>query len=339
VSHAYLFDVAPKMALSSTSFIFNCNTYMNAIIQVDRLSKNFKDIVAVEDLSFTVNECDVYGFLGQNGAGKSTVIRMLMGLIKPTKGSIKLFGMDLQNNREKIMHNVGAVIEKPDVYKYLTGLENLELFSKISGGPQLTHQSFMEKLELVGLEVRANSKVSTYSQGMKQRLGIAIALVHNPPLIILDEPTNGLDPQGIADVRNLISQLRNEYKKTIIISSHLLSEIELVATRILIIDKGKKVVEGEASELFDPAQTIVDLQTTDNHVALFKLEQSKWAPALQPKRRHHIILRMNRNEIPKLNQWLVLSGIEVISLQPRHSLEDYFLQVTTANQHVEPFAD
>ena len=167
---------------------------MPPIITVNHLSKRFSEINAVEDLSFTVNESDVYGFLGQNGAGKSTTIRMLLTLIKPTGGQIQIFNKDLDTNRYSILKRIGAVIEKPDLYKYLTAYQNLSIFAKISG-IKVTRQLLMQQLEMVGLAERAQSKVKTFSQGMKQRLGIAVALVHDPDLIILDEPTNGLDPR------------------------------------------------------------------------------------------------------------------------------------------------
>jgi ABC-type multidrug transport system ATPase subunit len=311
---------------------------MQPIIKVEGLSKKFKDIVAVDQLSFTVQQGDVYGFLGQNGAGKSTTIRMLLTLIQPSHGSIEILGLNLNTHRKEILQQVGAVIEKPDVYKYLTAYENLQLFSKISGGKKLTRAKLMEQLELVGLQERANSKVKTFSQGMKQRLGIAIALAHDPQLVILDEPTNGLDPQGIADVRNLVLQL-SAMKKTVVVSSHLLSEIELIANRLLIIDKGKKMVEGTAAELFDPSQTVVELETTDNERAVGQLQQSEWQSMLQPTRNRYIVLKMDRQRIPAFNEALVRLNIPVLSLQPRHSLEDYFLQVTTGNQHVEAFAN
>ena len=235
---------------------------MPAIISVTNLSKKFKDITAVDGLSFTVNEGDVYGFLGQNGAGKSTTIRMLLSLIKPTGGDINIFDKNLFTHRNEILKQTGAVIEKPDLYKYLSAYENLSIFAKMSG-IKVTRDLLMQQLKLVGLEDRAQSKVKTFSQGMKQRLGIAVALVHSPRLIILDEPTNGLDPQGIADMRNLILYLSKEMGKTIVVSSHLLSEIEIIANRILIINKGKKVVEGNAAALLDPAKTIVEIETTE----------------------------------------------------------------------------
>lgn len=282
---------------------------------------------------------DVYGFLGQNGAGKSTTIRMLLTLIEPTEGSIEIFGLELKKHRKEILRQVGAVIEKPDVYKYLSAIENLRLFSQISGGPNLNRSQLLEKLELVGLQERANSPVKTFSQGMKQRLGVAIALVHDPQLIILDEPTNGLDPQGIADIRNLILMLSHSMQKTVVVSSHLLSEIELIANRLLIIDAGKKMVEGSATELFDPGNTIVELNTLNNEAALGSIKNSSWQTNLQPSRNGLIVLKMDRQQIPLFNRQLAQMQVDVLSLQPRLSLEDYFLQVTTGKQHVEAFKD
>ena len=290
-------------------------------------------------MSFSVEKGDVYGFLGQNGAGKSTTIRMLLTLIEPTEGSIEIFGLELKKHRKEILRQVGAVIEKPDVYKYLSAIENLRLFSQISGGPNLNRSRLLEKLELVGLQERANSPVKTFSQGMKQRLGVAIALVHDPQLIILDEPTNGLDPQGIADIRNLILMLSHSMQKTVVVSSHLLSEIELIANRLLIIDAGKKMVEGSATELFDPGNTIVELNTLNNEAALGSIKNSSWQTNLQPSRNGLIVLKMDRQQIPLFNRQLAQMQVDVLSLQPRLSLEDYFLQVTTGKQHVEAFKD
>ncbi|MFM7015207.1 MAG: ABC transporter ATP-binding protein, partial [Bacteroidota bacterium] len=160
---------------------------MNTILQTNQLSKSFNDFKAVDNLSFQINQGDVFGFLGQNGAGKSTTIRMLLSLIQPDAGSIELFGMDLKTHRNEILRKIGAVIEKPDLYKYLSAYDNLKLFAKMSG-IKVTKSLLMDQLELVGLANRHNSKVGTFSQGMKQRLGIAVALVHNPDLIVLDEP-------------------------------------------------------------------------------------------------------------------------------------------------------
>jgi ABC-type multidrug transport system ATPase subunit len=312
-------------------------TNMIPIVSVQHLTKQFSGVTAVNDLSFTVNEGDVYGFLGQNGAGKSTTIRMLLTLIKPTGGDMQLFGKNLQGHRNEVLKQVGAIIERPDMYKYLSAYHNLSIFAKLSG-IRASRQQLMEQLDMVGLADRAHSKVKTYSQGMKQRLGIAIALVHNPKLVILDEPTNGLDPQGIADMRNLILRMSGQMGKTVIVSSHLLTEIELIATRMLIINQGKKIVEGSVAELLDPAKTLVQIDSGDPAAARAWIQQSRWATGLTDNSAG-IKLQMNKADIPELAAALVSAGIPLLAIQPRHSLEDYFLSLTTPNQHVAAFTN
>ncbi len=310
---------------------------MGLMLQVNNLSKQFDSLKAVNDLSFTVNEADVYGFLGQNGAGKSTTIRMMLTLIKPDHGEINIFGKSVWHQRDEVLRDVGAVIERPDLYKYLSAYDNLSIFARLSG-IKVSRKLIMDQLNMVGLADRSESKVKTYSQGMKQRLGIAVALVHNPKLIILDEPTNGLDPQGIADMRNLILSLSSEHGKTVIVSSHLLTEIEQIANRMIIIHKGKKITEGFVSELLDPAHTIVQIDTTDNHAAKLLLEQSPWAGNLQSDAAD-LKLQMNRKDIPALATWLASTGTGILAINPKNSLEDYFLSLTNPANHVDAVAN
>jgi len=311
---------------------------MPVIISVTGLTKHFKDVLAVDDLSFSVYEGDIYGFLGQNGAGKSTTIRMLLTLIAPTRGHIEIFGMNLLTHRKQILRQTGAIIERPDLYKYLTAYENISLFANISG-VKIPKSRLMEQLELVDLAERAHSRVKTFSQGMKQRLGIAIALVHNPKLLILDEPTNGLDPQGIAEMRHLILNLSRNHKKTILVSSHLLNEIELIANRMLIIDRGRKIVEGNVQDLFDPSRMVVELQTIEPEKTWQMIMESKWKSMLRNRENGRFIFEMDKMSIPEFNKELVEKGIQVLQIQPRHSLEDYFLSLTTAQPHVEAIAN
>lgn len=311
---------------------------MSAIIKVSNLSKQYKDVKAVNDISFTVNPGDVYGFLGQNGAGKSTTIRMLLTLIAPSSGTIELFGKNLQTHRKEVLQQIGAVIEKPDLYKYLTGYENLKLFARMSG-VAVTDKKLNDQLAQVGLTDRAQSKVRTYSQGMKQRLGIAIALIHDPQLIVLDEPTNGLDPQGIADIRNLILHLSRHQGKTVLVSSHLLHEIELIATRMLIIDKGRKIVEGAVAELFDPALAMVHIEVTDSQQAWNWLQTSQWKSHLKEREQATLVLQLSKQQIPELTSNLVQAGIGIMAIQPINSLESYFLSLTTENRHVDTFTN
>jgi ABC-type multidrug transport system ATPase subunit len=312
-----------------------------SIARIKHLTKKFHSLTAVDDLSFSVEEGDVYGFLGQNGAGKSTTLRMLLSLIRPTSGDIELFGLPLSTHRKEILREVGAIIEQPELYTFFSALENLQVFARLSGRP-LKRPALLEQLEMVGLADRADDKVRTYSMGMKQRLGLAAAMVHDPKLLILDEPTNGLDPQGIADIRNLILALSRDRKKTVIVSSHLLSEVQVLATRMLIIDKGRKLVEGSSGELLDPAGTVLLLETEDNVRALELIGASHWAACLERgggarfpgagpsgQAAGPLLLKMDKRQIPLFNKALVGWNVQVTRLEPRHSLEDYFLHLTT----------
>ena len=298
-----------------------------SVIKVQGLSKNFGAIKAVDQLSFEVEAGQVYGFLGQNGSGKSTTIRMLLSLIHPSQGHIEIFGQSLTDHRSAILEQVGAVIERPDSYPYLTAQEHLTLFAKLRK-QKITPAKIEATLAQVGLLARANDKVQTYSLGMKQRLGIGIALLHDPQLIILDEPTNGLDPQGIADIRQLIKSISKDQGKTVLVSSHLLSEIEQIATHILIIHQGKKMAEGPTSSLLDPNKTIVQIKTLDDLGAKQKLMASAYATNLL-ERTEGLYLRIPKLEIPALNAFLVASNIDLVSLEAKNSLEDYFLQLTS----------
>ena len=299
------------------------------LLEVSGLTKTYGSFKAVDDLSFSVFPGDVFGFLGQNGAGKSTTIRMLLTLIRPDAGQIRVFGMDLRQHRREVLSRVGAVIEKPDLYGYLTGQENLSLFARMSG-KGITKARIQETLELVGLQKRAGDRVKTYSQGMKQRLGIACALVHDPDLIILDEPTNGLDPQGIADIRNLVLSLSREQGKTFLISSHLLAEIELMANRMIIIDRGKKIVEGSVRELVDPQDRELHLEAEDDGFAVACIEKTRWADQLMRDQLPQVVLRMANAEIPALVDALVAEGVRIQALRPVNRLEAYFLSLTHA---------
>lgn len=310
---------------------------MQHLIEVAGLCKNFGPFQAVKNLSFTVGQGEVYGFLGQNGAGKSTTLRMLLTLIHPDAGSIKVFGQDLHTHRRAILARTGGLIERPDVYPYLSAAENLRLFARLSG-LRPSAQAILDQLETVGLAQRAHDKAAVFSQGMKQRLGIAIALVHQPDLVILDEPTNGLDPQGIADIRHLIRSLSKEQGKTVVVSSHLLSEIEQVADRILIIDKGMKKVEGTAASLIASDQKWVEVNTPAAALALDKLAaQNQFKPRLLAQDRLQFVVA--EQDIPLLTQTLVALNIPVFGLSTKTKLEDYFLQITAGESHVDSIAN
>jgi ABC-type multidrug transport system ATPase subunit len=295
------------------------------IVQIRQLSKHFGDFHAVKDVNLTVNAGDVYGFLGPNGAGKSTTMRCMLSLIQADHGSIALFGQSIQDHRSEILARVGSLIEKPDFYKYLSAFKNLQLFSRISGKPS-SSQEIREMLDFVGLAGRENDRVGGFSHGMRQRLGIAQTLLHQPDLIVLDEPTTGLDPQGIIDMRNLILRLKNEQKKTIILSSHNLSEVELICNRMVIIHQGKSIVEGNVAELLNEDEQIIRIQTSNDAMPqLMTLLQENYKP-LQVNEQFVEISLLKEN-IPALNAQIVAAGLPIFAIEAKRKLEDYFINL------------
>ncbi|MEY4804156.1 MAG: hypothetical protein RL331_675 [Bacteroidota bacterium] len=298
------------------------------IIEVKGLQKNFGAFTAVKDVSFTVNKGDVFGFLGPNGAGKSTTMRCMLSLIKPNAGQINIFGKNLFEARNEILAQVGSIVEKPDFYKYLSARKNLEIFARISGA-DVSQKTIFETLDFVGLTGREKDKVGGFSHGMRQRLGIAQTLLHQPELIILDEPTTGLDPQGIIEVRDLILRLKNEQNKTVILSSHQLAEIEHVANRMVIINKGQTIIEGSVSELMNAQETLLSIELIDRSDAALQLLKQQFpslsAEVISPKT---IELNVERMLIPAVNAALVNAGFAVVALEPKRTLEDFFIQMT-----------
>lgn len=299
------------------------------IIEAKNLTKSFAGFKAVDDLSFAVHTGDVYGFLGQNGAGKSTTMRMLLGLIYPDSGHVLIKGTRFNNNTRHLLKHIGAIIERPDLYRYLSGWDNLKMFAGISG-VEVTPGRLHEVLDIVGLRGREQDKVKAYSQGMKQRLGIAIALVHNPDLLILDEPTNGLDPQGIYEMRLLIQRLSKDLGKTILISSHLLHEVEQIATSMIIIHRGKKIIEGDVKSLLSPDETLMEVTCVPDEQLPSRFTGSKWMDYLVSANANKATFKMNPAGMPDLNKWMVEQGMHVMEIKSSHSLEAYFLSLTNS---------
>jgi len=300
---------------------------MSSAILLEHVTKNFNDFTAVNGLNVEVKAGDIYGFLGPNGSGKSTTLRMIMALIKPTSGSIKLFGESLQENRGQIMRKVGCIIEKPDFYGYLSAKENMKLFARA----HLLNYSAAQYdalFSLVGLKGREEDKVKTFSHGMKQRLGIAQALIHDPELIILDEPNTGLDPQGIIDLRNLILTLNKERGKTILFSSHILSEVQEICSNMVVINKGKVVVQGGVSELLSQENLTVKLEVVNQEEASVVLQQSKWAGMMESQDETYFVFNMGKAEIPAMIDYLSQHRIGIERIDYRNQLEDYFLKIT-----------
>jgi len=297
------------------------------IIEVTGLTKQFKEVRAVDNLNLNVHKGDVFGFLGPNGAGKSTTIRMLLSLISPTKGSINIFNQSLKESRKKILKRIGAIVEKPDFYLYLPAYKNLEILGKLSGA-DVSKKNIMSLLELVGLEKRYKSKVKTFSHGMKQRLGLAQALLHDPELIILDEPTTGLDPQGMKEVRDLIIHLSKDKGKTIFLSSHILSEVEIIANRMIIINKGSTIVEGDVQELLNSGTMTVKFEVDKEDETLRLINESAWKEKLNSSSSTTFFFSLDKEEIAGLNKYLNDNRISVSAVVPTRSLEEYFLSIT-----------
>ena len=296
------------------------------VIKVEKLAKNFGSFEAVRDVSFTVNKGDVFGFLGPNGAGKSTTIRCLLSLIRLNAGTIQMFGKSYTTHRYEILSKIGSIIEKPDFYNYLSAQKNLEIFARISGATVSTKE-IHEMLEFVGLGGRGKDKTKGFSHGMKQRLGIAQTLLHKPELIILDEPTTGLDPQGIIEIRNLILRLKNEQNKTILLSSHQLSEIELIANRMVIITKGKSLVEGNVQELLNAQELTVRLELSDVNKAIPLIQQHFANVEITRINEVEISLSIEKQQVPHLNKMLGDNNILVYALEPKRKLEDFFMKI------------
>jgi ABC-2 type transport system ATP-binding protein len=292
------------------------------VVETNRLTKRYGTIVtAVDNLDLNVYRGEVYGFLGPNGAGKTTTLRMLLGLIRPTMGSAKVMGAEPGTPASLV--KVGAIVETPAFYPYLSGYDNLRLLAQYCEVPTSRVDATLAEVELTP---RARHKFSTYSLGMKQRLGIAAALLKEPDLLILDEPTNGLDPQGMADVRNLIIEL-GKGKRTVLISSHLLSEVEQMCTRIGVIKKGKIVAEGTIDELRGAATLTV--RGTPPDLAKTVLVKDAGAENVTELGDGAFSLKVDLQRTAELNQHLVQAGVAVTELHAdERSLEDIFMELT-----------
>jgi ABC-type multidrug transport system ATPase subunit len=294
-------------------------------LQTEKLTKRFGARTAVDQLSLRVERGDIYGFLGPNGAGKSTTLRMLLGLVRPTSGVIKFplraSGWEYLRARSR----VGAIIESPAFYENFSGRRNLQLLASLSGGVQ--GKRVEQVLDIVGLRDRAGDPVKVYSFGMRQRLGIAQALLPTPELIILDEPTNGLDPQGIQQTRELIRRLRDEFKLTVLLSSHLLSEIEQLCNRVGIIHEGRLLYEGGPERLVNPTRTY--RVRVDDSARAFELLASDRGITVSRNGDSFLRIEAEAEIISAVNALLVRKGIKVYELSPaQETLEEAFLRLT-----------
>ena len=299
----------------------------DVILRTTNLGKQYKNRWAAQDVNLEIHRGDVFGFLGPNGAGKSTTIRMILSLIQPTTGTVEIFGHSLSLERRKALAQVSGIVEKPDFYLYLTAFRNMQIAGSLTLGQTPEKAKIIDSLTMVGLASRAYDRVKTFSHGMKQRLGIAQALLCDPRLIVLDEPTNGLDPQGMKDVRELIGRLSSERRMTIFLSSHLLNEVEQVATRMAIINKGRIVVQGKVQELLgeNTNKVLFTVSPLRKSFAVLKSIRTVKNPLEDGS---GIIAIVEERNIPAVIAKLVTAGCKVFSVAPKRSLEEYFLSVT-----------
>ncbi|MBA2175211.1 ABC transporter ATP-binding protein [Halobacillus locisalis] len=298
------------------------------IVQTNNLSKTFKKYKAVDGVDLRISKGDIYGFLGPNGAGKTTTIRMLLGLMKPSEGDIQLFGQTFDQNKLECLRRMGSLVESPSYYEHLSGRDNLEALRILL---QVPKSRIDEVLEIVRLTKDAGRPVKQYSLGMKQRLGIAASLLGNPELLVLDEPTNGLDPSGIQEMRELIKSMPSKYGITVMISSHLLSEMDQMATRVGIISKGKLIYQDSIEKLRNKAMPQIAIRVS--HVAKAKgyLQSNGWKVSSDAD--HLFLEGTSDREVAEVVAFLAQKQIGVYRIEEnRHTLEDIFLDLTKGGE-------
>ena len=302
------------------------------VLQTFNLGKRYRHRWAVREANLVVHRGEIFGFLGPNGAGKSTTIRMLLTLIRPTTGRVEFFRKNVLTHRAEVLSRLGGLVERADFYLYLSGRRNLESIASLSGN--VSKKEIDEVLHLVGLTKRAKDKVKTYSHGMKQRLGIAQALLRRPEFIVLDEPTTGLDPQGIKEVRELIGRLSAERGITVFLSSHLLSEIEQVATNMAIIHRGEIIVQGKVGKLLNDGDMVVRLMARPRKYTERVLSQLSFVKKVVVQG-DELQVTIGTTDSSLLSSMLMKSGIEVATITPLRSLEQYFLSITEGVSDVD----
>lgn len=299
----------------------------NYIIETKNLTKVYREQMVVNSVNLHIEKGSIYGLLGRNGAGKTTIMKMILGLTDISNGEVSVFNQNIKGNEKKIYPRIGAIIETPGFYPNLTGTENLEIFAMLRG--TAFPNAVKNALEVVGLPYKDKKLFGNYSLGMKQRLGIANAILHDPEVLILDEPTNGLDPIGIAEVRDFIKDLSVKKGKTILISSHILSEITLLADTVGIIDKGVLLEENSMEELNKKNRKYIILEVSDVSKAATILEKEFVITNYSVEDNNHIRIYSHGLDMAKINKSLVMNEISVISSQIcNDSLEDYFKKIT-----------
>ncbi len=299
---------------------------MDQVLRVQNLVKSYGNIKAVNNLTFTVNKGEIFGLLGPNGSGKSTTIRILLSLVKKDSGEIFLFNEPVTPAGYRLREKIGALAERPNFYEYLSAYENLKILAELSA-KKIQPDEIVEKIKWVGLSDFTNRKVRIFSQGMKQRLGIAQALLNNPELIILDEPANGLDPHGIIEIRKIILNLSRKQGITIVLSSHILKEIEIIADRMAVMHHGKAIAEGNVKELLAGKGSQIKFRVNLPEKAAEVLSE-RGIKNVVINDYGELVVKTDDYGPGEINKYLVNAGVEVTAINPVRSLEDFYLQLT-----------
>lgn len=303
----------------------------NTVLEIKDLKKSFGKRKVIDGISLEVKEGEIYGFLGPNGSGKTTTIKMILRLIEADSGEIKVNGYDTKKQFEKAMEYIGAIVENPDMYRYMTGRDNLKLHARIRN---VDSKRIDEVLELVELKERADEKVGKYSLGMKQRLGLALTLLHKPKVLILDEPTNGLDPAGIKKLRDILKEISHKEGVAVFVSSHILSEMQLMCDKVAVIDNGKIVKTEEIAKVEEEKTEVVELRVKEVEKAVQILKEKY---DVEPKvEKNHIEITILTEQLPKVVKELAINDVEIKAVIPKgHTLEDIFFDATKGGKKDE----
>lgn len=303
----------------------------NTVLEIKNLKKSFGKRKVIDDISLEVKEGEIYGFLGPNGSGKTTTIKMILRLIDNDAGEIKVNGYDTKKQFEKAMEYIGAIVENPDMYRYMTGRDNLKLHARIRN---VDSKRIEEVLELVGLKDRADEKVGKYSLGMKQRLGLALTLLHRPKVLILDEPTNGLDPAGIKKLRDILKEIAHKEGVAVFVSSHILSEMQLMCDKVAVLDNGKIVKTEEIAKSEEEKTERVEIRVKEVEKAVAILKEKYEIEAKVDKNNIEIIILTEK--LPEVIKELAINDVEIKAVIPKeHTLEDIFFDATKGGEKHE----
>lgn len=301
----------------------------NTVLELKNVSKSFGKRKVIDNISLKVNSGEIFGFLGPNGSGKTTTIKMILRLIDSDDGEIKVNGLDNRKQFEQAMECIGAIVENPDMYKYMSGIDNLKLHARIRN---IDEKRINEVLEMVGLKDRAKDKVGKYSLGMKQRLGLALTLLHNPKVLILDEPTNGLDPAGIKQLRDILKKISHEENVAVFVSSHILTEMQQMCDRVAVLDNGKIVKIEQITNSEEEKIETIELRIKDKIKAIKILKEKFEVDAKEEK--DSLLVTIQTEKVPEVVRELAIEDVGIKAVIPReHNLEEIFFDATEGGKN------